>query len=79
MMRSGFSPAKSWTRPASSEPTSASAGTRTSSKKSANCFSHATNSVSIFLYSNESVGTTKSAGLSLPVRASAVRATTRTA
>ena len=39
MMRSGLSPAKSWSMPASSLPISVSAGSRTSSKKSVNCFS----------------------------------------
>ena len=38
MMRSGLSPANSCSRPASSSPTSASAGSRTSSKNSVNCF-----------------------------------------
>ena len=41
MIRSGFSPANSCTSPPSSSPTSASAGTRTSSKNTVNCFSGA--------------------------------------
>jgi len=60
-------------------PISPAAGTRTSSRNSWNWFSGETISISIFLYSSPgaSVGTRNSAGLSLPSRESAVRATTR--
>ena len=49
MIRSGLSPAKSWSSPASSSPTSASAGSRTSSRNTVNCFSGLTISISICL------------------------------
>ena len=47
MIRSGFRPANSCTRPASSSPTSASAGSRTSSMKTWNCCSGLTISIGI--------------------------------
>ena len=47
MMRSGLSPANSCSMPASSLPTSASAGSRTSSKNRVNCFSGETMPMSI--------------------------------
>ena len=66
MMRSGFSPANSWAIAASSEPTSASAGSRTSSRNTWNWFSGLTSSMSILVQVNPgvSVGTTNSAGRS---------------
>ena len=80
MMRSGFSPANSCAIAASSEPTSASAGSRTSSMNTWNCSSGLTISIAIGRASKPaaSVGTTNRQGLSLPVRASSVRATTST-
>ena len=61
--------------------TTASAGSRTSSKNSANCFSGPVISTGIGVRSKPgaSVGTTTSAGCSVPVRASWDRATTSTA
>ncbi len=80
MIRSGFSPANSWTSPPSSSPTSASAGSRTSSMKTWNWFSGLTSSIGITFASkpSASVGTTKRQGLRRPVLASSVRATTST-
>ena len=81
MIRSGLRPANSCAMPASSSPTSASAGSRTSSMKTLNCFSGLTISMSIGANSkpSASVGTTNRQGLSRPVRASSARATTSTA
>lgn len=81
MMRSGLSPANSCAMAASSDPTSASAGSRTSSKNSWNWFSGLTISMSILVHvmPGVSVGTTNSAGLRLPVLWSSVRPTTSTA
>ncbi len=80
MIRSGLSPANSCSRAASSSPTSASAGSLTSSKKSWNWRSGETISIGMARYSKPGVsrGTMNRAGLSLPVRASSVRATTIT-
>ena len=66
MIRSGFSPANNCAIAASSEPTSASDGSRTSSMNSWNWLSGLTSSMSIFvqLKPGVSVGTMNSAGLS---------------
>ena len=80
MIRSGLSPANSWSIAASSAPTSASAGSRTSSRNTLNCRSALMMSISILVYSSPAapVGTTKSTGLRAPVVESSVRATTST-
>ena len=77
MIRSGLSPANSCASAASSSPMSASAGSRTSSRKSRNCLSGIAMSMSMAVYSKPgvSVGNANSAGLSRPVLASSVRAT----
>src|SRR6476619_7317119 len=81
MIRSGFRPANNWAIAASSEPTSASDGRRTSSRKTWNWFSGLTSSISILVHVNPgvSVGTMNNAGRRLPVLASSVRPTTSTA
>ena len=80
MIRSGLRPANSCTRPPSSSPTSASAGSRTSSRNTWNCSSGLTISIGmgVKLSPGASVGTTNRHGLSLPVLASSVRETTST-
>jgi hypothetical protein len=66
MIRSGFSPANSWAIAASSDPTSASDGNRTSSRNTWNWLSGMHSSMSIFVQLRPlaSVGTMNNAGLS---------------
>ena len=68
MTRSGLSPANSCAMPWSGCPTSASAGSRTSSRKTRNCRSGLTISIGIgwAVSPGASVGTTNSAGRSVP-------------
>ena len=79
--RSGFSPANSCAMPWSGCPTSASAGSRTSSRNSWNCLSGLMISIGIrcAVSPGASVGTTNSAGRSVPLPESASLPTTSTA
>ena len=82
VIRSGLSPANSAASAASAvSPTIASAGSRTPSRNSANCFSGPmiSTGISVFSKPGASVGTIDSAGRSVPVRASSARPTTSTA
>ena len=81
MTRSGLSPANSCAMPWSGWPTSASAGSRTSSRKTWNCLSGLTISIGIrcAVSPGASVGTTNSAGRSVPLPLSASLPTTSSA
>jgi len=81
MIRSGFSPANNWAIAASSAPTRASAGSRTSSMNTWNWLSGMVSSIGIpvKVKPGASVGTMNNAGRRLPVLVSSVRPTTSTA
>ena len=79
VMRSGFSPKNTCRKPAPSSPTSRSAGTSTSSKKSWNCFSGVVISTGMSDRSSPgaSVSTTNSESVARPLVSSVpVRVTT---